>query len=163
MKNIEIERKFLIKMPNITELESVPNIAKSHITQTYTTAGIRLRRLAEQGNITYIKTVKKHLTHMTRIEEESKITAEEYNNLMHYALAGGGTITKTRYYYPYMNKIIEIDVFPFWKNQAICEVELTAENEEFSLPPFVEIIREVTSDKAYRNYALSKSIPPEEI
>ena len=53
-------------------------------------------------------------------------------------------------------------MYGFWEKQAILEVELDNENDEFELPPFIEVIREVTNDKAYRNYALSKKIPKEE-
>ena len=74
----------------------------------------------------------------------------------------GNTVEKTRYVYPYKGKKMEIDVFPFWNKQAYLEVELENENDAFELPPFVEVIREITGDKAYRNYALSKKIPEEE-
>lgn len=162
MKNLEIERKFLIKMPDIKMLEVLPDIGRADITQTYTTVGVRLRKWTEQGRTTYIKTVKKHLSDLTRIEEESEISAEEYNSLMLLADPERNSLTKTRYRYPFKGKLIEIDVFPFWERQAFCEIELKGEDEEFSLPDFIEIIKEVSADKAYRNYALTKNIPKEE-
>ena len=162
MKNLEIERKFLIKMPDIKMLEVLPDIGIADITQTYTTVGVRLRKWTEQGRTTYIKTVKKHLSDLTRIEEESEISAEEYNSLMLLADPERNSLTKTRYRYPFKGKLIEIDVFPFWERQAFCEIELKGEDEEFSLPDFIEVIKEVSADKAYRNYALTKNIPKEE-
>ena len=162
MKNLEIERKFLIKMPDIKMLEVLPDIGIADIIQTYTTVGVRLRKWTEQGRTTYIKTVKKHLSDLTRIEEESEISAEEYNSLMLLADPERNSLTKTRYRYPFKGKLIEIDVFPFWERQAFCEIELKGEDEEFSLPDFIEVIKEVSADKAYRNYALTKNIPKEE-
>ena len=49
----------------------------------------------------------------------------------------------------------EIDVFE-GKNKGIiiAEIELESEEEEFSLPPFVE--KEVTDDKRYSNHNLAK-------
>ncbi len=162
MKNLEIERKFLIKMPAAEMLSSLKSIRIAEITQTYTTIGVRLRKWSEQGRTTYIKTVKKHLTDITRIEEESEISSAEYDELMSFADKDRRSLQKTRYIYPFNGKVIEIDVFPFWSKQAFCEVELTAEDERFLLPEFIEIIKEVSADKAYRNYALTKNIPKEE-
>ena len=159
MKKLEIEYKFLIKMPDENILSSLEDIRVLKLAQTYTTLGARARMIEENGNITYIKTVKKHITDLVRLETENEITKEEYVSLLEHG--EGNTIEKTRYVYPYKNKKIEIDIFPFWKNQAFLEVELENENEEFELPPFVEVIRDITEDKAYRNYALSKKIPKE--
>ncbi|MBQ1186291.1 MAG: hypothetical protein IIX54_01205 [Clostridia bacterium] len=163
MPNFEIEHKFLIKKPSEETLLSLPNIRVLNISQTYTTLGARARKTQENGKITYVKTVKKHVTDLVRIEKEEEITEAEYNKMLTLKFKDSITLNKTRYVYPYKNKKIEIDIFPFWQNQAFLEVELETEDEEFSLPPFVEVIKEITGDKAYRNYALSKKIPKEEI
>ena len=160
MKKFEIEYKFLIKMPDESMLLSLDGIRVLKLSQTYTTLGERARKIEENGAVTYIKTVKKHITDLVRLETENEITREEYVSLLEQRV--GNTIEKVRYVYPYKNKKIEIDIFPFWKNQAFLEVELEDENEEFELPPFIEVIRDITEDKAYRNYALSKKIPTEE-
>lgn len=162
MNNLETERKFLIKMPSLEKLSSLSNIQKVDIIQTYTTIGVRLRRWEENGEISYIKTEKTKLTDLTRIEIESKITKEEYQRLTAFADKECNPIEKIRYRYPFMEKLIEIDVFPFWSKQAFCEVELQSEDEEFLLPDFIEVIREVTHDKHYRNYSLAKKIPKED-
>ena len=160
MNKLEIERKFLIWMPDENELKAMDGIRILRIFQAYTTKGARIRRVEENGNITYIKTVKKHISDLVRLETEVEISPEEYNNLL--GFKEGNTIEKTRYVYPYKEKNIEIDIFPFWKKQAFCEVELSSEEEDCLLPPFIYVIKEVTYDKAYRNYALSKKIPKEE-
>lgn len=162
MNGFEIERKFLIKMPDEKQLSALERVAVAEIEQTYTTKGIRLRKWQEAGKTIYIKTEKKQVSYMTRIETESEITEEEYNTLLSFADPERKTLVKTRYRYPFCGKLIEIDVFPFWKKQAFCEVELESEKETFSLPDFIEVIREVTSEKEYRNHALSKKIPQEE-
>lgn len=160
---LEIERKFLIKYPNIEMLRCLPNCKKIEISQTYTGGGIRIRKWVEDGKTTYIKTVKFRLTDLTRIEKEEEIEKEQYEELIKTAEKDFSTIVKMRYRYPYKGKLLEIDIFPFWQNQAILEVELESEEEEFSIPDFIEVIKEVTSDKRYRNFALSKQIPKEEI
>lgn len=160
MKKIEIERKFLIKMPDISILDFDSII---EIEQTYTLVGVRLRKWTENGKTIYIKTSKQTLSDLSRIETEEEISKEEYSKLKAFADPNRKTLEKTRYRFPFENKVIEIDIFPFWRNQAICEVELESEEEKFNLPKFIKVIREVTFDKAYKNYALSKEIPKEEI
>ena len=160
MPQFEIEHKFLIKKPDENMLGSLENVRILEISQTYTTENSRARKILENGKTTHIKTVKKHITDLVRLESEEEIQLDEYTRLL--GLKQGNTIEKTRYVYPYKGKKIEIDIFPFWENQAFLEVELEKEEEEFELPLFIEVIREITSDKAYRNYALSKNIPQEE-
>ena len=160
MNKLEIERKFLICMPNENELRAMDGIRVLNISQAYTTKGARIRRIEENGNITYIKTVKKHISDLVRLETEEEISIDEYDNLL--GFKEGNTIEKTRYVYPYKGKNIEIDIFPFWQKQAFLEVELSSEDEDCPLPIFIDVIKEVTEDKAYRNYALSKNIPIEE-
>lgn len=163
MPSFEIEHKFLIKKPSEDMLLSIHNIRVLNISQTYTTLGARARKIEENGKTTYIKTVKKHITNLVRIEDEQEITKAEYDQMLSAKMDGTVTLNKTRYVYPYKNKKIEIDVFPFWQNQAFLEVELENENDEFFLPPFIEVIKEITDDKSYRNFSLSKKIPKEEI
>lgn len=160
---MEIERKFLIKKPTETFLNSLENVSKIEIEQTYTLIGARVRSWCENGKTIYIQTVKKELSNLSRLESEEEITKQEYEALLTLADPNRITLKKTRYRYPYGGKLIEIDLFAFWQKQAFLEIELFCETEEFSLPPFVEIIREVTADKAFRNHALAKNIPPEEV
>ena len=41
-------------------------------------------------------------------------------------------------------------------------VLITSENESVSLPPWVEVLRDVTGEKAYKNVALAGNVPAEE-
>lgn len=162
MRKFEIEHKFLIKKPDEALLKESVDIRILEIAQTYTTEGSRIRSIEEKGQITYIKTVKKHISDLVRLETEEEITLQEYEALLKLKQPDTITLNKTRYVYPYKNKNIEIDIFPFWQTWAFLEVELESERDTVELPDFVEVIREVTSDKAYRNYSLSKKIPKEE-
>ena len=55
------------------------------------------------------------------------------------------------------NKYYELDIYPFSEEYAILEIELNDINEEISLPN-VEIIKEVTNDKKYRNYSIAQNL-----
>ena len=64
---------------------------------------------------------------------------------------------------PYKGQDFEIDVFPFWEDRALLEIELEDETQPVELPPELEMIREVTGDGRYTNAALSLNIPFEDL
>ena len=159
----EIERKFLIEYPDVNELEAYPNSTKSEIAQTYllTDDGFtsRIRKRTTNGATKYIFTEKKRVNDVKCIENEREITKEEYNDLLKLADPKRNTIEKTRYCLPYGGRVVEIDIYPFWTDRAIAEVEMEDEGESVRLPGFIKVIREVTAEKAYKNVALAKEIP----
>ena len=156
----EIERKYLIGYPDTAMLEKKAS-RKIEMIQTYITgtdgSKIRIRSCLENGKHTYIKTVKKAVTELRRIETEGELSEEEYLSLLN----GGGEkrqLTKTRYCVQHLDQLFEIDVYPFWKDKAIIEIELSDENDRITFPDFVKIIKEVSEDKKYRNYSLAEII-----
>ena len=48
------------------------------------------------------------------------------------------------------------NLFPFWSDRALCEIELSHEHAPVTLPPALKVIREVTDDAAYSNAALAE-------
>lgn len=161
----EIERKFLIEYPDIRILEEHPGCTKSEIAQTYlkTDNGFtsRVRKRTTGGVTKYIFTEKKRVNDVKCIENEREITKEEYNDLLKLADPERNTIEKTRYCLPCNGRIAEIDIYPFWTDRAIAEVEMEDETEEVALPDFIRVIREVTAEKAYKNASIAKNIPTE--
>lgn len=162
-KHYEIERKFLIKMPQISFLEENKECQRVDIIQTYLKDKVRIRACKIGEEEVYIKTKKQKISDLVRIEEEGEITKKQYDTLLLTADTERQSIKKTRYKYPFDGKIFEIDIFSEWEDRALLEVELTDENEEFTVPPFLEIIKEVTYCKEYRNFALAKKFPKEKI
>ena len=155
---LEIERKFLIKYPDTARLESLPGVRRAEIVQTYLLSDegtARVREWREDGKSVYIKTLKKKLTDLTRIELEDEISEEEYCSALKAADPAKRPIKKTRYMLPYDGQVFEIDLFPFWKSQAIMEIELPSEDAEVRFPKGIRIIREVTHDGRYTNAALA--------
>ena len=156
----EIERKFLIEFPNLEKLEKMPNCSRVEIVQTYLKSdGIteaRVRQRGQNGHFTYTKTIKTKLTDSKRIEVESRISEKDYLNELLEADYSVGQIRKTRYCLTHKDKYFEIDIFPFWKDKAIMEIELKSENEKFEIPKFIKVIKEVTDDKNYYNFNLAK-------
>ncbi len=156
----EIERKFLIEYPDKEKIEKYP---KSEIAQTYlkTDDGMtsRVRKRTSNGVTRYIFTEKKRITDLKCIENEREITSEEYAELLKLADPERKTIYKTRYCLPFNGRVVEVDIYPFWNDRAIAEVEIESEDEAVVLPDFIKVIRDVTAEKAYKNASIAKKIP----
>lgn len=157
----EIERKFLIEYPNIAALESREDCRKVEIIQTYLKAGeleeCRIRQRGANGSYIYFKTVKKKLTPTTRVETEERLSQSEYLKLLMEADTAMHQIRKTRYCLTYEGQYFEIDIYPFWQDRAIVEIELLSEQEEIQMPKFLKVIKEVTDDDAYKNASLARN------
>lgn len=163
MPPYEIERKYLILRPDLLNLSALCRVQE--ISQTYLAAqegAVRIRRTQERGKVTYTETAKRTLSSIRRIEIERELTEEEYTRRLSNRDPRRQTIQKTRYCLPYGGHTFEIDIYPFWSRQAVMEVELQEEKEAFALPPFIRILREVTTDPQYSNYALAREIPQED-
>ena len=158
----EIERKFLIEMPDIEYLESLPNCEKVKIVQTYLVSNddeeIRIRQRGNNGTYTYSKTRKINVDSMKRIEIETRLTQEEYINELLNADPTRGQIIKDRYCLCYKNQYFEIDIYPFWNDKAIAEIELISEDQKIELPNFINVIDEVTDNIDFKNSEIAKQL-----
>ena len=156
----EIERKFLIEYPDVAALEKLPNCQRVEIIQTYLTAPegeeIRVRQRGCDGNYIYIQTTKRKISDAKRVEVERRLTKDEYLGLLMDADPDCRPVRKTRYCLTYDNQYFEIDVYPFWNDRAILEIELRNEGDEIRFPKDIRIIREVTGDDSFKNASLAR-------
>ena len=104
----------------------------------------------------FYKTTKRKVSNLKRVEIEDRLSQEEYLHLLMSADTTRRQIRKDRYCLTYENQYFEIDVYPFWQNQAIAEIELSDENAQIHFPEQLKVIREVTDEEAYRNASLAK-------
>lgn len=157
---LEIERKYLIEYPDLKHLEALPNCERVEIIQTYLKhpdgTKSRIRQRGRNGDYIFFETAKKEITPVKRIEIERRISEKEYLSLMKNADPSRKPIIKDRYCYAYDNQYFEIDVYPFWKDKAIMEIELCDEATEIRFPPDIKIIRDVTAENEYKNSSLAK-------
>ena len=136
---IEIERKYLIKMPDEAFLATIEGATVTDITQTY-----------------LVPIIPRH-------EQEEALDEKKYLSMLKKADKNLTPIKKRRWKIPMKNGLFaEIDIYPFWKKQAICEVETETEDEYYTLPDFIEVIREVTEDKSYTNRSMAFFVPFED-
>lgn len=155
----ELERKFLIAYPDLSWLENNPLCRKVEIEQVYLKSDpeeeIRIRKRGENGHYVFYETHKKVLSGMKRMSTERRLSKSEYRHLLKNADPSKHPIKKTRYCLTYENQYFEIDLYPFWNDQAILEIELMDETEQIIFPPQIRVLREVTYDAAYKNASLA--------
>lgn len=158
----ETERKYLIRMPDVKKLAGLSNCERVEIIQTYLQSDsgeeIRVRQRGSNGHYTYYETKKMTAPgapSCQRIELEKRLTKDEYLERLMQADPKKRPIRKDRYCLMDGSQYFEIDVFPFWKDRAIMEIELTDPDEEIRFPKMIKVIREVTNDKNFRNANLA--------
>ncbi len=159
-KPIEIERKLLIEKPSDEILSNLKLCRKIPITQAYLKTPeetkFRIRKRGAGENSMYIKTKKEKISDLKRIEIENYISKEEYYKYLEKKEYISGIISKDRYCIVSNDKYFELDVYPFFDNVATLEIELLSENEQFEIPAFVRLIRDVSKEAKYRNSNLAK-------
>ena len=158
---MEIERKFLIERPGLRLLEALPNCERVEIIQTYLKTDeseeeVRIRQRGANGHYIYFKTRKKKLSSTKRVEEEERLTQDEYLSLMVQADPAYHPIHKERYCLSENGFYYEIDIYPEWTDKAIMEIELHSENQQIVFPEGINVIREVTDDPAYSNHEIAR-------
>lgn len=157
IKGYEIERKFLVGMPDFSALDVRRRIG---ITQTYLVSGEnnaqrRVRRIIDGDKIIYTFTEKLFLTPVTRKEMEYEIDEPEYGRLIRQARADCAPIEKVRTCFSYKDQLFELDTYPFSDTLAIMELELKSQEQEIFFPDNVNVIKEVTGDGRYSNAAMA--------
>lgn len=164
---IETERKYLIRMPDVAALAAMPGARVLHMEQTYLKSvpevAARVRKITENGVHRYIRTEKRRISALSAREEERDLTAAEYTAALADTDPERMPIRKTRYVIPHGTLFCEIDVFSFWDDRAILEIELPDEAIAVILPDYVTLIREVSGERRYSNRAMAKNIPQDNI
>lgn len=152
----ETERKYLIRMP---EASFLTGGEIWEIRQTYLVAGRgnrRVRAVVCRGETRYFYTEKERVSVLTSIEREREIDGDAYRAYLSEARPDSAEVVKTRYRIPYAGHTLEVDVYPFWRDTAVLEVELAEEGEPVKLPAWVSILREVTAEPLYKNTNIAR-------
>ena len=53
---------------------------------------------------------------------------------------------------------MELDVYPFWKDKAVLEIELESEEDEYFIPEEITVIEDVSNDSKYKNAQLAAAL-----
>jgi CYTH domain-containing protein len=162
---VEIERKYVIRMPRIRELEGQDGYTVSEIRQTYLESepGVTHRvRMRVYPDVTYYTETKKiRIDKISSYEEEREIDESTYKALLLKIKRGTRTLTKTRHTFSAFGRTFEVDIYPEWKRSCILEIELPSRETEIEMPPFISVIKEVSGDRKYTNASMSQDFPEE--
>lgn len=165
---IEIERKYVIALPDARIMSAFEGYSSSEIVQIYLESEVgithRIRSRAFAGGRTlYYETKKIRIDKMSSHEYEREIDREEFDALSLRIAEGSRPIVKTRHTFDYMGQTFEIDVYPDWERTCIMETELPSRDTEVTFPDFIRVVAEVTGDKRYSNASMSRKFPEESI
>jgi len=167
----EIERKFLVSEADLTNAE---NVELFSIESVYLDAEklakvdpslaadgdrpreIRVSKRTGTDGVTVYESISKLGGHeLTR--EEAIVTIDEAAFNSAAAKFGKSRIEKKRFKFTYLRNVFELDVFPP-SNLIILEIELKDEKQLFALPPYVEIVKDVTGESKYYNASMAEEI-----
>lgn len=166
--SLEIERKFLVNFPTswsaFAEIfENLVDVLR--ISQTYLKAkdgepSARVRKtvkgLTGDTDVVFHYNQKVFVQHGVHEETEYEISKSKYEKYLEQSHPDKVSINKTRFVFKYNDQIFELDVFKdALKGLAILELELKDKDQKIDLPPFLEVIEEVTNDKRFNNFELS--------
>lgn len=146
---VEIEHKYLVKL---VQWNSEAAFDSKEIRQGYLqTDPEKTVRVRTKGNQGYI-TIKGKAVGASRAEFEYEIPVADANELLNQFCSN--LVEKTRYYIVHEHKTWEVDVFAGLNSGLIvAEIELTSEEETYTLPNWVE--KNVTSELKYANSNLA--------
>ena len=150
------KRRFLIRYPDIRELENRSNCQRVEIFQAYLHSEIpgemiRIRQRGLDGSYVYFKTRKRILEGNKRIELEERLTRNEYLELLMQADPNYRPIRKTRYCLSENGLYYNIDIYPQWTDQALMEIDTYDSDQQVAAPEGIEVIREVTGEVEFTN------------
>jgi adenylate cyclase len=145
----EIERKFLVKPRNWSELGPGLRIRQGYLC----TAKERTVRVRTYGDHAYL-TIKGTTSGISRSEYEYEIPFADATEILDH-LCVHPLIEKTRYRIPFAGHTFEVDVFNGAnRGLTVAEVELKSPDEKVELPDWID--REVSDDPRYFNSNLAQ-------
>jgi len=122
----------------------------------------RLRKRVRNGRATYTFTVRKPELQGQTVELKQPISQRDYNNLLAHRDDNHLPIFKTRRSFLYENQQYQLDIYRApchsrCQNLILLETFTTSNDDELidSLPPFLQVKKNVTGDPAFSMYNLS--------
>jgi len=157
---VQEERIFRVRI-----IGEIPECSESMITQTYLVAEpgceVRLRRREwSGGKVVNVHRSKKRISDTELIETERNVDNNLYEQMLQQADPYRSTIKKRRQSFIWKGQFFEIDTFlsPV-SNLVMMETKGVAEHETVKVPPFIEILEDVTGNSKYLNYNIALNRP----
>lgn len=164
----EIEKKYLIRRPDLRSLQKIHHMYRSPIVQTYlsstnTSLMERVRTRGDELNgVIYFHTIKQFVAPGINLETEKLLERPDYRDLLERADPKYMPIKKNRYCFVHDAQFFELDIFLnlpktsiLKPDEALLELEVKYLDEFIHFPPGIEIIADVTNDLRYSNRSLA--------
>jgi len=145
----EIERKFLVKPRNWSELGPGQKIRQGYLSATIERT-VRVRTYGDHGYVT----IKGKTSGISRDEYEYEIPFADATEILD-NLCLQPLIEKTRYRIPFKGNIFEVDEFAGAnRGLTVAEAELRSADEKIELPDWID--RDISDDPRYFNSSLAQ-------
>ena len=156
---LDRKRKYLITMPDMNRLVvnygAVPfEMVQHYLVETNPTIERRIRRQKNGSDYLYFYTEKHTMPDNTKWDTERPISKKDYERYLLEAEPALSEVHKVKYRFSYGHGHFEIDIYPFSKEKAV--MFCYSDSEELAFPPEIEVVKEVTGDRAYKNKNLAK-------
>lgn len=162
---IEAERRFLVSWDQATAPQGV-HVVEAEIEQRYLLTRDhcipRVRAWESRGHRIYTHTTKIRRPDGSSIEKERRISPREYLEFLSQADPERAPVRKKRAYFVWEGQYIELDTYQDAPLQVL-EIEVPHMHSDVVLPPFLTAHKEITSNRAYSNYALAKWLANPEV
>lgn len=156
---LEIERWFLVDSsanPKHFPVQAATvAIRQTYLRKTASDIQRRIRARAFQGDALYVYTEKQEVRPGVRIENERIISQKEYLRLLAEADPKRREVIKKRVSFVWRDQYFQLDFISLPSRLVKLEAELTKENTILTLPPFLNVIREVTDDDRFSNSSIA--------
>ena len=147
------------KNPELQHSMSEVKIETFQIEETFLTTSVGdcnvLHKVGKNDSYTYSHEMRFQLKG-EKIQKKRQITAREYIQLLDSRDANKREVKKTKQCFIYESKYFMVETFlntePF---PSILRVETTAQNSGKKLPPFLNVVREVTGEKSYETWFMA--------
>lgn len=163
----EIEEKYLVNKNNFSLEDFTVPFEIIDITQFCLKDGPggysdRIRMRGQDGNYIYFRTLKKKIEGNEYEEKEKQITEEKFYKHLRREDDNYYPVRKKRVCFVWKEQYFELDLFESPRNDlCLLELELLDSGQKFDLPPFLDVLENVTNDPKYRNrYLAQKCLYP---
>ena len=154
---IELERKYIVKINGELPADAIDiDIIQTYLRSAEPGTEVRLRRRGWQGKYMYVHTTKKRISPTEELVTERQINNSLYEMMLSLADPNKRTIRKHRSSFIWQGQYFEVDTYQdALEGLVILETKGIEEGEPVKLPPFIEVLEDITGNTAYYNHSLA--------
>ena len=161
-EKVEKFNKYLVEFNDdiLEKIKNETNYSHVHIVQHYLASPVgverRIRKRERDGNVIYYFSEAKVISTNERIKNDRILSEREYFAYIPEVDPKLKPIDKERYSFIYDGHFFKLDVFRFDKTKALLSLQLP-EDGEVNLPPYFNVIKDVSQNTDYKNYNLAQT------